>query len=243
MRDGQRVGADIGATKLLLVALHRGAREQRRVPTAPGTGLERIEREIRSFLARLDASPASLGISVPGLVDTSGAVARCDSFPDLEGWRADEALADLGCPVRVYNDADAALAEETHDLVPDATAVIVMSGTWIGAAVHANGAPLLGARGWAGELGFAPVAFRNGRVCSLDEVAAGGAVARRLGVDGAELYERTARGDPERPPPQPVRRWWRWGRPAWLRRSSRPDTEPGGVEPGPEGPKTTRHCN
>ncbi len=197
MRDGPRVGADIGATKLLLVALHGGARRLGRVPTGPGTSLERIEREIRAFVSRLGAPPASLGIAVPGLVDASGAVSSCDSIPGLVGWRAEEGFADLGCPVCVLNDADAALAEETHDLIPGATAAIVMSGTWIGAAVHANGAPLLGAKGWAGELGFAPVTFRNGRVCSLDEVAAGGAVARRLSVDGARLYELTERGDPE----------------------------------------------
>jgi glucokinase len=97
----------------------------------------------------------------------------------------------------VLNDADAALAEETHDLAPDATAAIVASGTWIGAAVRANGAPLRGARGWAGEFGYAPIVLEGGRIARLDDLAGGGAVARRLGTDGAGAYELTVRGDPE----------------------------------------------
>ncbi len=192
-----RVGVDIGGTKLLLAALHRDGLELHRVPTGSGTGPELIEHEVRSFLSRFDNSPAALGIAVPGLVDADGRVTACDTFPRLEGWRADEAFADLGCPVRILNDAEAALAEEAHDLAPDATAAIVMAGTWIGAAIQSHGAQLRGARGWAGELGYAPITARNGEVARLDDLAGGGAIARRLDTDGAGLYERASRGDPE----------------------------------------------
>lgn len=195
MRGGLRVGADIGGTKLLLVALHRGGRELHRVSTGPSTDPESIEREIRAFLARFDAPPAALGIALPCMVATDGTVTDCDTFPRLEGWRADEAFADLGCPVRVVNDADAALAEETHDLAPEATAAVVASGTWIGAAVRANGAPLRGACGWAGEFGSVPIALEGGHVARLDDLAGGGAVARRLGTDGAGAYELAVQGD------------------------------------------------
>jgi predicted NBD/HSP70 family sugar kinase len=191
------VGVDIGGTKLLLVALHRDSRELHRVPTGPGTGPEFIEREVRSFLARFDDYPSALGIAVPGLVDEDGTVTNCDTFPHLEGWRADEAFADLGCPVRVLNDADAALAEETYDLGPDATAAIVIAGTWIGTAIRAHGEPLRGARGWAGEFGYAPIAFEGGSIMRLNDLAGGGAIARRLGTDGLGLYERAMRSDPE----------------------------------------------
>jgi predicted NBD/HSP70 family sugar kinase len=139
VRDSPR----IGATKLLLVALHRRGRDLHRVPTGPGIGPEWVEREVRSFLARFDAPPASLGIAVPGLVSVEGVVTACDTFPRFE------AFADLDCPVRALNDADAALVEETRDLAPDATVALVMAGTWIGAAVRANGVPLRGTRGWA----------------------------------------------------------------------------------------------
>src|SRR3712207_8389663 len=58
-------------SKLLLVALHRGRRELHRVPTGQSTGPERVEREIRSFLARFDAPPAALGVALPCLTDRS----------------------------------------------------------------------------------------------------------------------------------------------------------------------------
>ena len=129
------VGVDLGGTKLLMVALRGNERTTRRVPTGPGTGPEAVEREVRSFLAGLGAVPAALGVAVPCLVDTAGTVTGCDTFPRLDGWRAGDAFADLGCPVRALNDADAALAEEARDRGPDATAAIVLAGTWIGAAV------------------------------------------------------------------------------------------------------------
>src|SRR5215210_3796348 len=191
------MGVDIGGTKLLLVVLHRGDRQLHRVLTGPGTGPELIEHEVRSLLAGFDAPPVALGIAVPGLVDADGVVAGCDTLPRMEGWRAEEAFADLGCPVHVLNDAEAALVEETHDLRPEATAAIVMAGTWIGSAVLANGAPLQGARGWAGELGYAPISLEGGHVARLDDLAGGEAIARRLGTDGAGLHDRATRGDSE----------------------------------------------
>lgn len=197
MDDHPQVGVDIGGTKLLLTVVHRGGRESRRVPTGRGTGPEFVEREIRRLLSRLEAPPSALGIAVPGLVDMDGGVAGCDTFPRLEDWRADRAFADLGCPVRVVNDAEAALAEETHDIGPDATAAIVMSGTWIGAAFRAHGVPFRGASGWAGELGYVPIGVRDGSTVRLDDLAAGGAVAARLNTDGAGLYEQAMEGNPE----------------------------------------------
>jgi predicted NBD/HSP70 family sugar kinase len=195
--DRLLVGADLGGTKLLLVALYRGERVTRRVPTGPRTGPELVEHEVRSFLARLGIPPAVLGVAVPCPVDTSGVVTGCDTFPRLEGWRAEDAFADLGCPVRTLNDADAALAEESKDLRPDATAAIVVAGTWIGTAVRANGEPLRGARGWAGELGSAPIAIGGGHVTRLDHLAGGEAVVRYLGVSGPEVYEHATEGDQE----------------------------------------------
>ena len=197
MDECLQVGVDIGGTKLLMVALHRGSRKLHRVPTGPGTGPESIEREVRSFLARFGTSPSALGTAVPGLVDTDEIVTDCDTFPLLEGWRASETFADLGCPVRVLNDADAALVEETYDLGPNTTAAIVIAGTWVGTAIRAHGEPLRGAYGWAGEFGYAPIAVEDGRVARLDDLAGGEAIARRLDTDGLGLYEQATGGDTE----------------------------------------------
>lgn len=197
VRDRLKVGVDIGGTKLLLAALHRGGCELHRVSTGPDISSESIEGEVRSFLNRFDAPPAALGFAIPGLVDVDGRVSVCDTFPKLVGWRADVAFADLVCPVRALNDAEAALVEETHGLDPGATAAIVMAGTWIGAAFRSHGALVRGARGWAGELGYAPISLRDGRIARLDDLAGGGAICRRLNTDGAGLHERATSGDPE----------------------------------------------
>ena len=101
-------------------------------PLGPGTGPDWIKRKIRSLLARFDAPPTALGVALPCLVDTGGIVTGCDTFPRLEGWRADVAFADLGCPVRALDDADAALVEEAPDVAPDATVALVAAGTWSG---------------------------------------------------------------------------------------------------------------
>jgi predicted NBD/HSP70 family sugar kinase len=191
------VGADVGGTKLLLVAVHEGGRAVHRVPTGPEAGPELIEREVRGFVDRLRIHPAGLGVAVPGLVGADGRVAACDVLPKLMDWSAAESLTHLACPVCVLNDAEAALREEAHDLGSSATAGLVMAGTAIGAAFLVHGRPLRGACGWAGELGYLPVAMRPGEVVRLDELAGGAALAKRLGTDGAGLWARAERGDPE----------------------------------------------
>jgi len=92
------MGVDIDGTKLLLVALLEGDTKTRRVLTGPGTGPELIEREVRSFLALLEAPPAALGAAIPGLVDEHGTITSCGTFPRLEGWRPATAIDGRSCP-------------------------------------------------------------------------------------------------------------------------------------------------
>lgn len=185
------VGADLGGTKLLLIA---GA-ERRRVDTGPDTDGARVEREIRKFLRDHRLAPSALGIAVPGLLDTEGRVSACDVLPRIVGWRPAAALDDLDCPVHALNDAEAALLEEAHDLPAGCTSALVMAGTAIGAAFQVHGVPLRGAAGWAGELGYLPLMVGD-KVLRLDELAGGAFMADRLGVSGAELQRLAGEGDP-----------------------------------------------
>lgn len=185
------VGVDIGGTKMLLVAAWRDRVETERLPTGPGAEPGQLEAAIRSFLGRLPARPAALGVAVSGLVGAAGEVVACGGMRRLEGWRP-QALAD-GYPVLVLNDAEAALIEECRDL-QGATAALVMAGTWVGAALMERGRVLRGARGWSGELGLIPIAVDQG-IRTLDALASGAALASRLGVDGAALAARAAAGD------------------------------------------------
>ena len=188
------VGVDLGGTKALFVCGERASR----VETGAAFSAEDFLARLAAFVAGERERPSRIGVAVPGLVDGSGRVVACDVLPALAGWSPRDALASLGYDhVAVVNDVRAALLEEMHDAPPGLTAGVVMVGTAIGAAFVAHGAPLLGASGWAGELGYLPVALDGGVVQRLDDVAGGAAMAARRGVDAARLAELAHAGDRE----------------------------------------------
>jgi predicted NBD/HSP70 family sugar kinase len=115
-------------------------------------------------------------------------------LPEIVGWNPVEGLADVGCPIMVVNDVNAALAEEFHDAPARLTGGVIMVGTAVGSAFLIDGLPLRGASGWAGELGYIPI-FINGEVKRLDELAGGAFIAQRMGLDAQTLVERAQSGD------------------------------------------------
>lgn len=185
-----QIGVDLGGTKVLILS---GDAEER-WESGPDFSPAELEQRLRAFASCLETTPTGIGIAVPGLVDLAGRIAACDVLPRFAGWSPKDALAGLGARVVVANDVKAALAEEMHDLPPGATAGVVMAGTAIGAAFITEGRPLLGASGWAGELGYLPV-FVDGGVKRLDELAGGSFLAASLGIPADELARRAAAGD------------------------------------------------
>jgi predicted NBD/HSP70 family sugar kinase len=135
----------------------------------------------------------AIGIAVPGLVE-DGTVVMCDVLPGLAGWQPATAFASLTPQVLVLNDAKAGRVEALAGRPADASLVLVMVGTGIGAALVARGEPLDGASGWAGELGSIPVETADG-VARLDDVASGSAILRALQLDAATLHARLAADD------------------------------------------------
>jgi predicted NBD/HSP70 family sugar kinase len=194
MPDRPVLGIDVGGTKLLLVAQWADHRDVDRVPTGPAFTGRHLDAEIDRFLSSLGIAPRGAGIAVPGLVGEDGAVQACDVLQLLVGWRG-EALGRL-CPVRLLNDVAAASLEELHDLPAGATAAVVMAGTGIGAAFVVDGRPVRGARGWAGELGSIPIAGPEG-VSTLDQLASGASLFRRVGGGAASVLARAAARDVE----------------------------------------------
>ena len=112
--------------------------------------------------ARLKAPPIGLGVSVPGTIDRHNGVVGL--APNL-GWRnapfraqlAATAGADL--PVFVGNDADlSVLAEHIRGRARGCNDVVFLIGrTGVGAGIIANGVPLRGHDGHAGEIGHTVV--------------------------------------------------------------------------------------
>ena len=184
------IGIDVGGTKALILS---GELEERS-ETGPEFSPAALEARLRRFVAASELHPTGIGIAVPGLVDLEGRITACDVLPKFGGWNPRETLADLGARVVVTNDVKAALAEEMHDAPPGATVGVVMAGTAIGAAFITEGRALLGAGGWAGELGYMPV-FVDGDVKRLDELAGGSFIAASLGIPPHELARRATDGD------------------------------------------------
>ena len=189
------VGIDLGGTKLLMVAGVEGQREVKHLPTGIEFDRDALHSALKEFLAGLPARPGSIGIAIPGLVSEQGRVIACDVLPKIEGLEA-AAFAYAGCPVRLINDAEAALVEESSALHPQATSAILMVGTGIGMAFKMNGSICRGSRGWAGELGKIPLSTQAG-VQTLDDLASGAGILARLGGSPETTTRRLYAGDVE----------------------------------------------
>jgi predicted NBD/HSP70 family sugar kinase len=179
-----------------MVAESPDGRVTARVPTGGSFDGRALEKAIEDFLEQLPHPPSALGIAIPGLVGPGPSVIACDVIPGVIGWRPPEALTS-GVRFTMINDAAAALVEECHDAPAAVTAAVVMAGTGIGAAMLVDGVPFGGANGWAGELGSIPIATAADGVRTLDQLASGEALVKRLGMDGAAVRARAEAGDPE----------------------------------------------
>jgi glucokinase len=191
MKNDLAIGVDLGGTKLLMISEDR----QIRIRTGPLFSSEDLEQYIREFIQNLGRVPKGIGIAIPGLVDSTGCIQSCDVLPQMEGWNPIERLEDTGCSIKVTNDVNAALAEEFYDAAPGLSAGIIMVGTSVGASFLIDGKPLLGSKGWAGELGYMPISF-NGKVKRLDELSGGAFIAQQIGLDGESLALRAQANDP-----------------------------------------------
>jgi glucokinase len=169
------VGVDVGGTKLLglLVGPAGGGAvpvlAQQRVPTPHG-GDAIVDAVVKLWeeLSGVGPRPAALGIGAPGLVDRAGRLRFAPNLPgvtELElGPRVRERIG--GVPVAVENDATCAgWGERTHGAGRGADDVVLVTlGTGIGGGIVCGGLLLLGASGFAGEIGHM-VVDPNGPPC------------------------------------------------------------------------------
>lgn len=181
------VAVDVGGTKIAAGvvdadgALHRVCR--RPTPDDGAAVIDAIARLVRE----LDEPGAPVGVGVAGFVDLTGAVRTAPNLPALGGWPVRERLAgELGVPVTVGNDADAAAWGELSRGAGrglDGLAMLTV-GTGVGGGLVLHGRLVRGAHGAAGELGHmivdegGPGCACGNRGC-LEAHASGGAIARK----------------------------------------------------------------
>ena len=184
------LGIDLGGTKLLLY----GEGVHQRIETGSAFTPNDLSHHLRKFVASHRLSPTRIGIAVPGLVDADGAVLASDVLPLFSGWQPRLDLAAMKVNWSVLNDVKAALLEEMHDAPPGLTGGVVMVGTAIGAGLWVDGKALLGASGWAGELGYLPIMIGD-RIDRLDNLAGGHAIAAHCSVSPGLLAAQANSGD------------------------------------------------
>lgn len=210
-----RVGVDIGGTKTDAVAVDHSGRvvHQLRVPTGFGPSAV-LDTAIEAVTALATASGVevhafdSVGVGIPGAVDNeTGRVSHAVNL-GVEGLELGAELAEnLGVPVRVENDVNAAALGAFHLLdLPDSRSMAYLNlGTGLAAGLVLAGQLWRGSRGTAGEIGHIPV-DPNGPLCScgqrgcLEMVASGSAVARQWPTAHDKpvqaLFEAADAGDP-----------------------------------------------
>jgi predicted NBD/HSP70 family sugar kinase len=183
------VGLDIGATKTLGVVIDdQGAiRASVRRPTAPGAdGVLATAADVVEALRREvdDAADGTVGVGVPGLVDTrAGAVKHAVNLGVDGDWLpVGRRLSELvGMPVLVENDVNAATLGAVALSGAD-DLVYVSIGTGLAAGLVLEGRLRRGDHGAAGEIGHVPV-DPSGALCGcgqrgcLETVASGSALA------------------------------------------------------------------
>ena len=159
--------------------------------------LDTLASRVADVVADAEADVVGIGVGPAGLVDVrTGGIAFANEL--MPGWTgqpvAERLSASLGLPVAVLNDVKAhALGEARWGAARGAqTCFVIAAGTGLGGGIVANGRVLLGAHGFAGELGRTPCpdALGTPRACGtaseLESIAAGSAIEARYVAAGGE---------------------------------------------------------
>jgi len=188
------LGIDIGGSKVRFCEQHGEQYHFSDFPLDSSTTINVLNALILSFISKMNTLPDSIGIAAPGLVEND-TLLYSDVLPNLSGWFPEEALA-ASCPIRMVNDAKAALMAAVNDAPNNITCAVVVVGTGIGCAISTGQTILEGAQGWSGELGSIPIHVGE-TVSTLDELASGSALLKKLGYQLQDLNSDTLAKNPK----------------------------------------------
>lgn len=186
------IGVDIGGTRIRVGVVTAGGQVMARAESAlPRDGdPERLQSEVAQLAAHVraqaNASPAAVGVALPGVWDrATGVMQRAINLPLLEGTELFGLFERaLGCRVLLESDVNAAIWAQWHSMTPRPSRLVYLSiGTGVGGSVLLDGQIVRHTRGGAGHFGFlvvdtspdAPVG-RNGVRGCLSAIAAGPAL-------------------------------------------------------------------
>ena len=216
--DDLCIAMDVGGTRTRVALVDRAGNIVHRegggtqALAGPDEALERISSIIETLVTRTGARRiVGIGASLAGPVDpVTGTLYAPPNLPGWDGFSPGAGLTPrFGLPVWAANDATlGAVGEHAYGAGRGVDNLVYLTvSTGIGGGVIADGKPLLGARGYAAELGHM-VIDRNGPPCScgahgcLESLASGTATARfareRLARGENSLMAEMAGGDPSK---------------------------------------------
>lgn len=189
------IGLDVGGTKALglLVDPETGAMVARAKQSSAGTG-EALVATLATMVDELSEGhqPTAIGLGIAGLVSRDGMVRFSPNLPDLVEFPVVDSLSAVtGLPVVGANDATAGTWAESQLGAGRGASdfAYVALGTGIGAGFVVNGQLVVGAHGFAGEVGHMVVdasgpAHITGQQGPWEYFASGNALGR-LGREAA----------------------------------------------------------
>jgi glucokinase len=186
-----RLGVDIGGTKTDAVAVDSAGVTTHRIRLVTGFGSLAVVETATTAISRIaelsglePSAFESIGIGIPGMVDSASGHVRHAVNLGLDGLNLGDAIAErLGVGVRIENDVSAAALGAYHGLGLNSSMAYLNVGTGLAAGLVINGELWRGPRGAAGEIGHIPV-DPNGALCGcgqrgcLETIASGSGVAR-----------------------------------------------------------------
>ncbi len=195
----ERIGVDFGGTRIK-AALVCGARVKRHeISDTPQAGPSAVLDQLAKTVERLGSSAESVGVAIPGEIDSAGACVRLPNVPGFEGVAIGAELeARLGCRVVVENDATAAaLGELRHGWGRTHRSFLLATlGTGVGGGLVIDGSVRRGAHGFAGEIGHLLVDSTQrawpcacGRYGCMESIAGTRGLLRRYAELGGEAEE------------------------------------------------------
>jgi len=207
--DMDRIGVDLGGTKIEIVALDGAGREllRRRVATPrddyPGT-VRAVVELVRGVEAELGRH-CTVGVGTPGAISArSGRMKNCNSTW-LNGQPLRQDLEDaLQREVMIANDANCFALSEAADGAGAGADVVfgVILGTGVGGGIVVHGRALDGANAIAGEWGHNPLPFPHASELPGPACYCGrhGCIETWLSGPGMALDHRLATGRDRTPP-------------------------------------------
>ncbi|MBP2294795.1 ROK family protein [Azospirillum rugosum] len=218
-----RIGVDLGGTKISATLLDADGRELARhradTPRAYDATLAALAQAVGALESqagsRVEMAGATVGIGLPGVVDSAAGTVRAVNLPWLEGRPfAEDAARALGRPVRIANDANTFVLSEAVDGAAAGASVVfgIILGTGVGGGIVVDRRILPGANALAGEWGHTPLPWRTpedgppepcgcGRSGCVETLLSGSGLARlharRTGeaIEPPEIAARAAAGD------------------------------------------------